>query len=419
MKEIGRNRNWLLILSITSAILLLVGFVRLTTQQTDRDKGADADGRQYVTMAGDTAMFGMEFARIAPFCFRIATPWLASKLPGNDVFAKFRVLALIDTTLILLLVFALLRALNFSHWDSILGMTLYGTVFWTLKFSFFAPCYIDHSTQVITLLVLWVMVKRWWPLLPMLVFGGYFQKESVVFLVPVFMVYFVQTRGWRWWPLYVLGFFALAASIIPYFILRNNVHPLNLVLGSPLRAISDNWKIIARTPGYPRILIVAIFSGLGVLPLVILSQFRSVWDYLRQHLYLLMMIAIGTFLLLGGQDKARLFLHMLPAVTILSVAMIREVRTRFSKVNYFAWLFLVLLLHLFVGNHLAPFRDFVDYLNHIVPEHSPTEGGQGFTRVTLVVTLFIIGNFLLCKWHRSPGHENQSFPDEKSRQSPV
>lgn len=397
METIATNRNWIQLLSLPLAVLLLVGFVRLSTQQTTRNKGADSDGRQYVTMAGDTALFGKAFARYAPFCYRVATPWIASRLPGKDVFAKFQLLAIVDAVLMLLLVFALMRALKFSHWDAILGMVLYGTVFWALKFAFFSPCYIDHLAQVAMLLILVVMAKGWWPLLPILVFGGYFQKETVVALVPVYMIYFLWIKGWRWWPLYVLGFFSLAASVVPYFILRNNVHPTNLSLGSPFYAIADSWMIITTTPGYPRILIVAIFSGLGLLPVIALSHGKYAWRYLRAHPYWLVMILTGTLLLFGGKDKSRLFLHMLPAMTVLAVAVIRDLRKDMPKTPYFAWLGLVSLLHAFMGNLFTPFRDFFDYVNRMVPEHSPTEGGQGFTRVTLVVTLFLVGNYVLRK----------------------
>jgi hypothetical protein len=192
-----------------------------------------------------------------------------------------------------------------------------------------------------------------------------------------------------------LGFFSLAASIIPYFILKNNVHPLNVEIGTPMYAISESWNIVATTPGYPRILIVAIFSGLGLLPLIILSNFSWSTRYLRTNLHWGFMVAIGIFLLFGGKDKSRLFLHMLPAITILALGAIRDIRARLSKVDFIVWLAITTLLHVFMGNLLAAFSNFHDYLNRMVPEHSGTQGGQGFTRVALLTTLFFIANYVL------------------------
>jgi hypothetical protein len=147
--------------------------------------------------------------------------------------------------------------------------------------------------------------------------------------------------------------------------------------------------------------VVAIFSGLGILPLVILSHFRWALTYIRQHLHWLAMIGIGTFLLLGGQDKARLFLHMLPAVVVVAVAVVRDLQLRLPKAYFIAWLSMVLSLHFFIGHHFSAFKDFNAYLHRMVPEHSYTAGAQGFTRVALTLTLFLIGNFVLRK-HQQP-----------------
>lgn len=392
------------LLPYLAASLLAIGFLLVISAMTppiDRYKGADSDGRQYVTMAGDTVMFGARFAGYAPFAYRVATPWLASWVPAGNVIAKFRILAWVDAALILLLAYALLHTLGFGPWDSLLGMGLYGLSFWTLKFAFYSPCYIDHQTQVVLLAILLVMARGWWPLLPFMIFGGYFQKESVLAVVPVITAFFIGRRGWRWWPAYAVGMASAVAAVAARLALEGMVHPTNSELGGPLYAIQDSWGVISHTPGYPRILIVAAFSCLGVMPLLLISHLRWVLRYLWQNPAWLVMILVGVALLLGGLDKSRLFLNMLPAVVVASVALIAHLRKQLTPRRFALWLTLVLLVHAYLGAHLEPFRDFMDYLNRMVPEHSPNQGAQGFTRMFFACVIFAVGDLVL-RWRTSP-----------------
>jgi hypothetical protein len=391
----GMNTFWGKGFFLLLVITLCVGFVRLTTQQTDNEKGADSDGRNYITMAGDT-LFPASFKSLAPFCYRVATPWIASKLPGATVMAKFRLVALLDSILMLLLVFAWLRAMQFSYSSALIGIVFYATVFWSLKFSFFAPAYIDHMTQVLALLLLWVMARGWWYLLPPLLFGAFFQKEALIFLVPTIMVYYLHEKGWKWWPLYVLGIFLLAASVIPYFILRNNVHQTNSS-STPFHAISDAFYIATKVPGYSRIMFVAIFSGLGIMPLILLSHFRWLLDYLKARPYWVVMLACSLFLLFGGADKPRLMLYMLPLITLLAVAVVDDFRRWMPKRTFWVWLAIILLLQAYVGNLLTPFPDFGSYLDLMVPEHSGNQGAEGYSRSTYVLIAFLVVNFIMVR----------------------
>ncbi len=391
------DKSWIRIVGMLLLVGFLVGFISLTTPLTDRCKGADADGRQYTVMAGDT-LFPPEFGHYAPFCYRVATTWIASKVPAKGSIAQFSIVARIDCVLMLILAFALLRALGFEYWTSLAGMTFYAGVFWTLKFSVFSPAYIDHMTQVIALLILWVMAKKWWFLLPPLMFGAYFQKESLIALVPVIMIYYLSEKGWKWIPLYILGFFLAAASVIPYFILRNNVHQLNPE-SSPFYALSESWKIVNEKPGYLRIMVTAMFSGLGIMPLIILSQFRWVVGYLRKNPHWIAMILIGIFLLFGGKDKPRLMLYALPAFMVMTVSVLQRLKNNLPVWTYRAWLGIMLGLNFYFASWFSPFVDFMDYLDHMVPEHSPGEGALGFDRAVLVTLLFLLANYVLVK-HR-------------------
>lgn len=391
------EKLWVKILFLPLLIASLVFIASLTTTQTDRDGGVDADGRYYISMAGDTTLFPeSKFTHWAPFCYRVATPWIASKMPPTNYIAKFRMLATIDAGLMLLMMFLVLQAFGFSYWNSIAGMLLYAGVFWTLKFSFFSSVYIDHMTQWLILLIMWVMAKKWWYLLPILIFGAFFQKESIASLTPFIFAFYLHQKGWKWWPNYVLGFFMLAAVVIPFLILRNNIHQDN-AYSSPIYAITESYRLMMARDGYLRLFFVAVYSGLGILPIILLTHLRFVLNYLRTHPYWLVMLGIGLFLLFGGYDKGRLMIYLLPALTVLCVAVFEDLRLTMSRIYLKIWIGLALFLNFFVGTWFMRFRDFDQYLDIAVPEYSGGLGAEGFSRAIIAMALFLLVNFVLRK----------------------
>lgn len=389
------NKFWVKAILLLLLIASCVAFSALSTAQTDRNDGVDADGRHYIAMAGDTT-FQKPFGKVAPFCYRVATPWIASKMPPSNFVTKFRFLAAIDSVLMLLLMFAILQALGFSYFNSLFGMLLYAGVFWTLKFSFFSSVYIDHLTQVLGLLILWVTLKKWWMLLPILVFGAIFQKESVVALFPMVMLYFLHEKGWKWWPLYFTGFFLIAATVIPFLILRNNVHPVNA--SSPFNALEGNWEMWLKREGYFKIMLVATFSGLGLMPLVLLSRFRWLLHYLRHHPYWIAMLMMGTVMIFGGLDKARLMIYLLPAMTVLSVALFADLQQKMKPNSYWALAAITILLNFYLGGWaLMGFANFDQYLDIFVPMYSSTNGEEGLIRARFAGGLFLLA-VLVLRW---------------------
>lgn len=380
--------------------LLVTGLAALaqwTTPLVPKNGGADSDGTHYLAMAGDTAQPPVE-GRIAPFCNRVATPWVASRLPCARPLDRFRALAFIDACLVLFLAFAMLRAFGLGHRAALVGMVLYAGVFWSVRFSLYSPAYIDHMTQVFWLLLLWVMARGWWWLLPVVLFAACFQKESMPAIVPVVMVYYLHRRGWRWWPLYLLGFLLVAASVVPWLILRNNVHPVNVT--DPAEALSKAWEFAVHTEGFARIMVVATFSGLGMLPLVLLGRFGWVLATLRRQPHWVALLAVGVFLLFGGRDKARLFIYMLPAMVYLATACLHQMRRWMPPLPFALWFVSLLALHAYVGGWFADLADFDHYLDTLVPEYSGTGGSRGFARALLASGLFLLAGFLWLGPHR-------------------
>ncbi|RME00448.1 MAG: hypothetical protein D6812_09760, partial [Deltaproteobacteria bacterium] len=139
----------------------------LTTPITPSNGGYDSDGLVYGVMAGAPLLPPQEAAyvrRMAPWCYRIVSPAIASLLPF-DPLTNFRVMAFLANFSSLLLLFRILRRLAFSRFLSVVGLLFYAGSFWTLKFSFYSPAYIDDETQFFLLLLIDATLSRRWRLL--------------------------------------------------------------------------------------------------------------------------------------------------------------------------------------------------------------------------------------------------------------
>ena len=113
----------------------------------------------------------------APFGWRVLTPWLATLLPGSLLF-RFRTLGLLSNWATLVLVYEMLRSLRRSILASIIGLLLYAGVFWTLKFSWYSPFYIDAQTQFFLALVTFLAVRGAFPWILAILAVAALQKES-------------------------------------------------------------------------------------------------------------------------------------------------------------------------------------------------------------------------------------------------
>jgi hypothetical protein len=98
-------------------------------------------------------------------------------------------------------------------------------------------------------------------------------------------------------------------------------------------------------------------------------------DFLRREPFWAVQIPLGCVLLLGGVDKARLFLYMAPAMAILGAVVCHRVYHRLgasAAALATAWLALTLLAHLWLGHHLRPMGGVAEYLTRLVPVHAPS-----------------------------------------------
>ena len=364
---------------------ILVSVVFLTTPVTEHNRGFDSDGRFYAAMA-DNDLFCSGMTNAAPWCYRVLTPGLAGTLPWSTL-DNFRFIAFASSVSSLFILYLLLEKLGFARNTRLFGLMLYAGVFWTLKFSFYSPAYIDHMTQMFLLLILFLTVsRRYLLLIPVLTIAS-LQKESLA-VYSLFAVAHLsgningaqsRTRIAAWSAAIILPP-AAALLLIRQFIPADA--PFDFFM------IHNQAGLLLNPRFWPR-LALAVFSGLGLIPFIALLRPRSWTGFLSANReWLLLLVTAATFLL-GGCDKARLFLYALPFALVLALCAVEDIGGRSGvSPRFVVWTGLTLILHYYMGNHLTPIGTFSDYLTKLVPTYAPDGYLQVLARNTVLTLIW-------------------------------
>jgi len=379
--------------------IALVGVVFLSTPIVELNRGFDSDGVHYGAMAGE-ASFPSIVGQIAPWCYRILTPYIASLLPYQTL-SNFRVLAFLSNVLSIVIFALILQVLRFPFATRLFGILLYTGSFWTLKFSFYSPAFIDYQTQLLLLLIIYFTIRRLYVPLPFLFLIAALQKESLaaysVFSVVHLLRYDDRSRTW------IRAALVLAILVVPFatlFIVRSVIDAPNpqsprVILKHLGRALDLRfWPVLLQ----------AAFSGLGVIPVVLLVNYQSWVRFLRRHSEWVVYALISLAFLFGGADKARLFLYVLPLAAILAVRSISTFERDASPAKLVFWAAVVLVIHWYIGGYFSAMGTFSDYLARMVPVHSAGRYLPYLMRnLCLVAALFVFTvQFIFGEWFYRP-----------------
>ncbi len=226
-------------------------------------------------MAGETS-FPASMGKLAPWCYRVLTPFLASLLPF-DTMASFRILAFITNVLSIFFLYFMLDHFRFSITTRILGILLYAGTFWTLKFSFFSPSYIDYLTQFFLILIIFLTLRKMYiPLIFVFLVAG-LQKESLAAFSVFSIIHFLRHgKTSHIWTKIIISLLLFAAPFTTALIVRSIVQPINTYSPTVLFSFFNQATSIR---SFVAILIQASFSGLGIIPIILACQL-SVLDTL-------------------------------------------------------------------------------------------------------------------------------------------
>jgi hypothetical protein len=269
------------------------------------------------------------------------------------------------------------------RYAALLGTLLYAGVFWTLKFSFYSPTYIDYQTQTFLLAALYLMVRQTYGPIPILLAVGVLQKETLLLLGPVVYVHYARTHGWgsKRSLLYLTALLLL--PFLAHQAVQSAISAINRysAVDTYLENLVDQTTWLGFWPRF----LLEICSGLGLLPCLVLYRAREAAHFLRRQPEWAWQIGIGVVLLFGGIDKARLFLFMLPALIVVAAYLLDQLQL-LTSVSGRAWIAITVLLHLYIGHYLTPMGTFARYLARMVPIHATT---------SVVPTLLEYGTILL------------------------
>ena len=376
---------------------LFTAGVFATTPLTTSNAGFDFDGMFYAAMAGSPKV-KPALAQVAPWCYRVATPALVSRLPW-DTLTSFRIVAFTANVASLVLLFLVLRALGFADRSSWLGVALYASVFWTLKFSFYSPAYIDAETQVFLLTIILLTIQAHYLALVPVLMVAVLQKESLAaFCAFAVTALLRQHRGRLPASDGLLAAALVAAPVATLAILRALV---------PARESLDTFAEtraqigLLMTPAFWPMFVQSLFSGLGVLGLVLAIRPRGWVKFMRERYEWMAYSIIALALLFGGRDKGRLLLYLLPAAVIFTLVAIDELKTVTAGTQGLVWIAVLLVLHAYIGNYLTPMGTFDDYLAKLVPEHSEGRYLPYLARNLALAGAFVILTLVWARFERS------------------
>lgn len=343
----------------------LVTGVFFSTPLTGRNAGFDSDGVQYGAMAG-AAMSDPAAGHLAPWCYRVLTPCLASLLPFQTL-TNFRIVAFASNVASLMLLGEILGILCFSPALRIFGMLLYAGSFWTLKFSFYSPAYIDYQTQLLLLLVVYCTLRRSYAVLLLVLPVAAAQKEALAAYGLFSAIHIVKYHAKR--PARAraaLAFCVLAVPLATVFAVRAIVVAQNA--HSPAAILGNFFHVL--TPGFWPVMLQAAFSGMGMIPVVLVANIRPWLRFVRRHGEWAAYGLISLVYLFGGCDKARLFLYVLPLAVILALRVAAFAARSATPARFALWGAAIIACHFYVGGYFSPMGSFAEYLARMVPVHA-------------------------------------------------
>ncbi len=392
------------VVPILTAVLpaIVVTVIWSVTTVTEANFGFDTDGCRYGAMAFPTD--SNESLRLAaPWCWRVVTPLLARSLPVHGLLA-FQVLGFAATFTTLTLVLDLLSRETRDTRLALTGFALYVGVFWTVKLAAFSPAFVDAETQLFLVAMLWTLRRGWFWALPPLLAVGVLQKESLFTLAPVGVVAFAVRHGWRNSRLLVFAASCAVACVVPLEVVRVRITPINeySMLATTLDVV---WQEVRAPQFWPRFFL-EIWSGLGLIPAILVVGYRRAIGYLRTEPVWLAALVVSAPLVFGGVDKARLMLPLVLPLVMACLPVLASAVDSGRAVDVL-WLLATLVLHFHLGHQLTPLPNSTEYYRTLAPIHWQGPLDEQVWTVTVVLT-----SWGLLTWIRSraPGSRPAVVP---------
>lgn len=289
---------------------LIVLLWRFTAITPERD-GRGHDGRYYAMMAGDE-LHGSKFIPVAPFCYRLMTPALASLLDGPVVW-RFRVINAIAWWAALLAFHLLIRECGHSKTAAHVGCALLATCAWGPIAGLYNPCYVDPLMYVFIFVGLILMLRRsaW---LAVLLPIAMLQREQALIVwacsLSVAAAGGLRSLSRRQMTSHALTLFA---CMLIYAGSRWWIEPVFSTAAAPWAVAASVIKWLIEDGGYAAKSALAIIYALG-LPAIAVLCLPEARRWMRAQRWPIAYAILAGLSILGGSDKARLVFIATPVL---------------------------------------------------------------------------------------------------------
>lgn len=297
--------------ALTYAVVIALLW-RFTAITPERD-GRGHDGRYYAMMAGDES-HASPFIPVAPFCYRLLTPSLASLLDGGVVW-RFRVINAIAWWAALLAFHVLIRQCGLSRTAAYIGCAMLATCAWGPIAGLYNPCYVDPLMYFFIFAGLILLHRRsMW--LVMLLPIAMLQREQVLIvwacslsLAAVGDIRSISRRA------AIHHALVLFACMLVYASLRWWIEPVFSTAAAPWAVAASVIKWLFEDAGYAVKSVLAIIYALG-LPSIAALCLPDARAWMREQRWPLAYVVVAGLCIFGGSDKARLVFIATPVLII-------------------------------------------------------------------------------------------------------
>lgn len=380
--------------AVLAGTALLTGAIALRTPLTEHNRGLDSDGVYYAAMAvvlradapADLPADVRALATTPPWCFRPLVPWVVARLPV-EVLTGFRIVSGVSAWLTLVLLYALLRCTGRSDAQAATGVLLYAGVFWTVRFAIYSPCYVDAAAQVFVLTALLAMQKRQWMIAAGVLTLGVLAREAVWTLAPAVTIAAMRSdEGRQWRPPPTAAVIALALPTLLFVGIR--LLPAGGLRASVAPVVGGLRLLLANPDAWGR-LVLAIFAGTGLLPVLAVVRWRGCVRLLSNEPQWAAALLLPAASMFGGYDKARLLLPALPALTVVVMAAWARWLESRGRAGW-GLMATAVVLNGAMNRQMLAMGSFDTYLNNHVPMHAPGPLAPTVIRVTAAMALFLV-----------------------------
>lgn len=178
------------------------------------------DHHKYIYMA-KTALFNFH---IAPFGWRILTPFLARILPF-EIHVNFSIIAFVSLWGTAILMYSVLKEMRFEPVLSFVGSLLFIALGWATRYNMYDFWLPDPLGFLFLTAALLSLLQKKTFLFSLLLAIGVLAKESVLFVAPLY--YTFNTKRWLDFRLFIRSLFVIAPALITLFLVRIAIPPLN------------------------------------------------------------------------------------------------------------------------------------------------------------------------------------------------